>query len=192
MEVPTVLQPYLQKIQLEKLEWHQKQGGSLNTAWEWDLILILRLIGNSRVGIGNEEDFTNNVIDVDLSDVLSGLVMTVFTCLRKVEHDPSGHKKYKAYIAKVGDTQISVQVVIEEVKEAKIELDFLIATPIVELMTIFKSFYDEVLTGVTRFRVRSSLMKKSVKRDARGRVTQKEGSSDNTQSMAYSRRQISY
>ncbi|KAL4721101.1 hypothetical protein ACJJTC_018667 [Scirpophaga incertulas] len=93
-----------------------------------------------------EEDLSNNIVDVDLSDELAGILMTVFTCLRKEEHDSA----------------------VERVKADKIELDFLIATAIVELMTLFKSFFDEVRTGVTRFKVRASVAKRAVKRDASG------------------------
>lgn len=86
--------------------------------------------------------------------------MTVFTCLRKEENDNAGHLKYKAYISSVMGTQIAIQVIVEEVKVRKIELNFLVSTPIAELMTLFKAFFDEVSTGVTRFRVRAAVAKR--------------------------------
>lgn len=39
-----------------------------------------------------------------------------------------------------------------------------------EIVTLFRSFYDEVRTGVTRFRVRESVAKRGAKRDKDGKV----------------------
>lgn len=60
----------------------------------------------------------------------------------------------------------------------------MIATPIVELMTLFKAFFDEVRTGVTRFKVRASVAKKTVKRDSSGRPMGWKEDKDFTQSIS--------
>lgn len=74
--------------------------------------------------------------------------------------------RYKSYIATIDGVEVSIQSIIEDIKKANIELNFLVATPIVELMTLYKAMFDEVRTGVTRFRVRSSVAKRGVKRDS--------------------------
>lgn len=132
------------------------------------LEIIISKLGDGRIA-ALTKDTSLGIVDIDLSDELSGVLMTVFTCLRKEENDTAGHLKYKAYIAKVQGVDIAIQAIVEEVKSKKIELDFLVATPIVELMTLFKGLFDEVRTGVTRFRVRASVGKRSVKRDSSGR-----------------------
>lgn len=95
--------------------------------------------------------------------------MTVYTCLRKEENDPTGHQKYKAYTTKIAGVEISVQSVVEAVKERKLGINFLVATPIVELMTLLKGFFDEVRSRVTRFKVRTSVARRSLKRDSTGK-----------------------
>lgn len=122
-----------------------------------------------------KNDLSNSVIDIDLSDEISGVLMTVFTCLRKEENDTAGHNRYKAYTAKISGITVSIQSIIEKIKKLKIELNFLVATPIVEIMTLFKAFFDEVRTGVTRFKVRASIAKRAAKRDAEGKLITTQG-----------------
>lgn len=124
------------------------------------------------------------VIDLDLSDEISGFLMTVFTCLRKEENDKPGHLRFLAYTAKIGDTDITVKAVVEKVKAQNIKIDFLICTPIVELITLFRSFYDEVRTGVTRFRVRESVAKRGVKRTKEGKLVPTNRQQENTQNIS--------
>lgn len=84
--------------------------------------------------------------------------MTVFTCLRKEKSDNAGFNKYSAYKAKIGSTEITIGDIVNKIKSNEaLALDFMIATPIVELMTLFKASFDEVRTGVTRFRVRKDV-----------------------------------
>lgn len=87
------------------------------------------------------------IIDIDLSDEIAVFVMTVFTCLRKEEYDQPGHLRFLEYNAKIGGIDISVKGVVEKIKSRAIKLNFLICTPIVEIITLFRSFYDEVRTG---------------------------------------------
>lgn len=129
-------------------------------------------------------EITRGLIDIDVSDEIAGVLMTVFTCLRKEEHDTVGHLKYKAFNARIGGIEISIQAIVEKIKSSRIELDFLVATPIVEIMTLFKAFFDEVRTGVTRFKVRSSVAKRGAKRDSTGRLIGKGDQKDMTQSIA--------
>lgn len=60
----------------------------------------------------------------------------------------------------------------------------MVATPIVELLTLFRSFFDEVRTGVTRFKVRSSVAKRGYKRDATGKIIITAKGQENTQSIS--------
>lgn len=78
--------------------------------------------------------------------------------------------RFLAYTTKISEVEISVKSIVEKVKAAEIKLNFMIATPIVEIITIFKAFFDEVRTGVTRFKVRSSVAKRGFKRDKSGKV----------------------
>lgn len=58
--------------------------------------------------------------------------MTVFTCLRKELNDPAGHTKYKEFVAKAHGIDISIAAVVDKIKQKHIEINFMIATPIVE------------------------------------------------------------
>ncbi|CAG4948407.1 unnamed protein product [Parnassius apollo] len=103
------------------------------------LLKILDIIINE-LGPINEKSicdyFKNKVIDIDTSDELAGVSITVFTCLRKEENDPTGHTRYKGYVTKVMETQVAILTIVEKVKKVNIKLDFKVATPIVESMTI--------------------------------------------------------
>lgn len=74
--------------------------------------------------------------------------------------------------------------VIEKIKIQKIQINFLICTPIVELITLFRSFYDEVRTGVTRFRVRESVAKRGVKRTREGKSLPTTKQQESTQNIS--------
>lgn len=116
------------------------------------------------------EDISVFHIDLDISDEISGFLMTVFTCLRKEDNDKPGHNRFLQYTAKIDGVDVTVKSVVEKIKANKIELNFLVCTPIVELITLFRSFFDEVRTGVTRFRVRDSVAKKGLKRSRDGKA----------------------
>lgn len=73
-----------------------------------------------------------------------------------------------AYKASISGVEITIKSVIDKIKSKGIKLNFLVATPIVEIMTLFKASFDEVRTGVTRFKVRLSAAKRALKRDATG------------------------
>lgn len=52
-------------------------------------------------------------------------------------------------------------------------------------MTLFKAFFDEVRTGVTRFTVRTSVAKRTAKRDSEGKpVAWNIGSKEMTQNIS--------
>lgn len=122
-------------------------------------------------------------IDIDLSDEAAGILMTVFTCLRKEQGHQEGHLKYKGYSATLHGETIQIADVLEKVKNKGIILDFMVATPIVELMTLFKAFFDEVRTGVTKFKVRSSVLKRAVKRSSTGQVMGRQDIKESTQNI---------
>lgn len=130
------------------------------------------------------DEIRSNVFDLDKSDEVAGFLMTVFTCLRKFENDKPGYDRFLNYIAKIDGVDISVKSIVEKVNAQNIKINFLVATPIVELITLFRSFFDEVRTGVTRFKVRSSVAKKGIKRDAQGRVVVTNKGQENTQSIS--------
>lgn len=115
-------------------------------------------------------DTVGGIIYIDISDeIAGGVVMTVFTFLTKEENDAS-HQKYIAYTATIGGTTVNIQTIVEKIKTSGIKLNFLMATPIVELMTLFKSMFDEVGTGVTRLKVRKLVIINRLKRDHGGRI----------------------
>lgn len=113
------------------------------------------------------------VIDLDISDQISGVLFTVYTLLRRTQNSADfGNDKYRAYTAKIGDTDISIATIASEFKALNLQLDWMMATPIVNLLTAFKGFFDEVRTGVTKFQVRGDIATK-IKRartNATGRV----------------------
>lgn len=131
-----------------------------------------------------EDERAAFLVDLDLSDELSGFLMTVFTCLRKEENDKPGHLRFLEYTAKVAGVDIAVKTVVEKIKAMKIEINFLICTPIVEIITLFRSFYDEVRTGVTRFRVRESVAKRGVKRTRDGKLVPQLRIQEHTQNIS--------
>lgn len=154
------------RMEIEESKAREERDEEIKKLFMVMEIIIDKVGAINKSKIGKDLEIFN--VDLDTSDEIAGVLMTVFTCLRKEEYDPIGYKKYLDYMAKVRGVDISIQSVVEDVKNKSIKLNFLVATPIVELLTLFKSFFDEVRTGVTRFRVRSSMAKKSVKRDSSG------------------------
>lgn len=146
------------------------------------ITLIVNEMGEQKTSIINDL-MAKAIYDLDISDELSGFLMTVFTCLRKQENDDAGHQRFLGYVAKVDGVEISVKTIVENIKKDGIKLNFLVATPIVELLTLFRAFFDEVRTGVTRFKVRESVAKKGLKRDKSGKVLPSSKGEDRTQSM---------
>ncbi|CAH2230034.1 jg20244 [Pararge aegeria aegeria] len=151
------------------------------------LMNILDIILNER-GAENQlklcNDMNKFIFDIDLSDEVSGFLMTVFTCLRKEENDKPGHLRFMEYTAKVGGVEMSVKSVVEKIRAQNIKINFLICTPIVEIITLFRSFYDEVRTGVTRFKVRDSVAKRGVKRTKDGKMTSITKKQESTQNIS--------
>lgn len=145
-------------------------------------IIIFELGVEKRTKI--EASIYSKVIDIDLSDEISGFLMTVYTCLRKEENDKPGHMRFLEYTAKIDGIDVSVKSVVEKIKAQKIEINFLICTPIVEIVTLFRSFYDEVRTGVTRFRVRESIAKRGIKRTKDGKFVPVNKQNENTQNIS--------
>ncbi|KAJ8714285.1 hypothetical protein PYW08_007905 [Mythimna loreyi] len=145
--------------------------------------IIINKLGADKVRAIKEEN-SKFIVDIDLSDELSGFLMTVFTCLRKEENDKPGHLRFLEYSAKIDGLDISVKTVVEKIKAEKIEINFLICTPIVDIITLFRSFYDEVRTGVTRFRVRESMARRGVKRTREGKLIPTNKVQENTQNIS--------
>lgn len=121
---------------------------------------------------------------IAIINIIIGFLKTVFTCLRKEENDKPGHSRFLQYTDKIDGIDVTVKSVVEKIKTKKIEINFLICTPIVELITLFRSFYDEVRTGVTRFRVRESVAKRGVKRIKEGKLVPVNKQQENTQNIS--------
>lgn len=105
-------------------------------------------------------------IDLDISDQIAGFLSTVFTTLRKIENGGASARTYRDFKVTFGTSEITVNDVLEQCKDIK--LDFMIATPLMNLLTGFKLFFDEVRTGVTKFTIREDLARKGIKRKAGG------------------------
>lgn len=74
------------------------------------------------------------------------------------------------YEVKIVGQTLTVKGVVDKIKSANIRLYFLVATPIVEILTVFKGMFDEVRTGVTKFKVREDVARRAgTKRDKDGR-----------------------
>lgn len=170
-------------MEVEEAKKNEERDNEIKKLFQIVDIIIDRTGGEISRNIRAE--LLNYKIDIETSDEISGVLITVFTCLRKEENDKAGHLRYGGYIANVSGAQISIQSVVEEIKKRNIAINFLVATPIVELMTLFKAFFDEVRTGVTRFRVRASVVKRGVNRDSRDKpIGAKMEGKDVTQSIA--------
>lgn len=123
----------------------------------YDLI-VSKLPTNAK---GFEKIDQNDVIDLDISDQISGVLFTVYTLLRRTQNSADfGNDKYRAYTAKIGETDINIAAIATEFKALNLQLDWMMATPIVNLLTAFKGFFDEVRTGVTKFQVRGDIATK--------------------------------
>lgn len=123
----------------------------------YDLI-VSKLPTNAK---GFEKIYQNDVIDLDISDQISGVLFTVYTLLRRTQNSADfGNDKYRAYTAKIGETDINIAAIATEFKALNLHLDWMMATPIVNLLTAFKGFFDEVRTGVTKFQVRGDIATK--------------------------------
>lgn len=72
------------------------------------------------------KEISDEIIDVDFSDELAGILMTVFTCLRKEGNDPIGHQKYKTFTAVLKGVDISIQSLVEDIKAKGITINFII------------------------------------------------------------------
>lgn len=155
----------------EEMEVEELNRKTVERDTEIEKLLVLVDIIVAKLGKTMKDKISSMMLtgQIDLSDEISGFLMIVYTCLRKEENDPAGHLKYKAYSNKIAGVEIGVQSIVEAVKDRKLEINFLVATPIVELMTLCKGFFDEVRSGVTRFKVRTSVARKSLKRDSTGK-----------------------
>lgn len=111
------------------------------------------------------------VIDIDLSDEIAGMLSTIFTAMRKKAISVEAASKYLEYKAEISGTEISIKDIVTEAEAQGIDFDFMMATPIMNLLTCFKAFFDEVRTGVTKFQVREEVIKKSIKRRTGGQTT---------------------
>lgn len=160
------------------------------TEMDDEIVNLLKIVEIILYILGSNEksrvlrELESNLMDIDQSNDIAGVLMTVFTCLRQEINDPTGHLKCKSYTATIMDKDISIASIVDAVKERKIELNFMVATPIVDLMTLFKSCFDEVRTGVTRFKIRENVAKRSIKRDSQGKpIGRKDKSKEFTQNI---------
>lgn len=69
--------------------------------------IIIDELGGSKVA-SIRDNLQKWIIDIDLSDEISGFLMTVFTCLRKEENDKPGHMKFLDYTAKISVNKFQI------------------------------------------------------------------------------------
>lgn len=93
-----------------------------------------------KAGIVEETDSFN----LDTSDEIAGIVSTVFTGLRKSAKTKKIDDKFLKYQAPIGGALIGLEDIFSEFATAEHEFDFKVATPIMNLITGFKLFFDEV------------------------------------------------
>lgn len=80
--------------------------------------IVLELGVDKRAKI--RSNIERNIIDIDLSDEISGFLMTVYTCLRKEENDKPGHIRFLEYTAQISGIDVSVKSVVEKIRANKI------------------------------------------------------------------------
>ena len=130
----------------------------------YDLI-VSKLPEASKPIIESDNDV---VINIDLSNQISGVLATLFTCMRKADpKNKSGTAAiYELYEATIDNTKIKIKDLMTEASTMGLTPDFIVATPIMNLYTIFKCSFDEVSMGVTRFPVRDERGTSGIKRTA--------------------------
>lgn len=109
----------------------------------------------------DEYNFNKNIICIDLSDKISGVLFTVFTAMRKslivdVTKRGKAHTDDNISInGKNHEVHIIVTAVNERLRNNKI--DFTVATPLMNLMTSFMTLslsWNEIRTSCSKFQVR--------------------------------------
>lgn len=136
-----------------------------------DLILAKLPATIVTVGRADIDGKRSVVIDIDYSDDIAGILSTVFTAMRKKVISVDAAAKYLDYKATIETTEISIRDIVTEAETEGIAFDFMMAIPIMNLLTCFKAFFDEVRTGVTKFQVREEVVRKTMKRKPGGQGT---------------------
>lgn len=96
------------------------------------------------------------MIDIDKSNEISGILSTLYAHMRKMANTNAGSRgnDYGENVAKIGTRSHSIATLFTEYKKVAgyKQFDFIIATPIVDLLTAFKMSYDEVRLSCSKFK----------------------------------------
>ncbi|CAH1106857.1 unnamed protein product [Psylliodes chrysocephalus] len=97
------------------------------------------------------------VMDLDLSNEIAGLVSTIFTYMRKKNNPQVNTAKADTYEAKIRDVTFKIKEIGDIAIAELNHFDYMIATPIMNLLCAFKMSFDEVRVGTTKFMVRKDV-----------------------------------
>lgn len=150
-----------------------------------DLLFKIYSLIDDKLPIGikglNKINDNSLILDVDVSNQIAGFFSTLFTYLRKKKNSSDSATKYEEYTTTISGHNFKVKDVAAEVLQLGTEIDFMIATPIMNVITCFKPMFDEVRTGVTRFSLKGDKKKKR----------SSQGTSDNSQKGSNAKHSIS-
>uniref|UniRef100_A0A6M2DEG6 Uncharacterized protein n=1 Tax=Xenopsylla cheopis TaxID=163159 RepID=A0A6M2DEG6_XENCH len=127
----------------------------------------------------SRENMDGVIINVDISNQISRVLATVYTFLRKsdAKNTSNSSEKYKQYKAEIEGTTIQIEELAKLIVNSGIKLNFLVATPLMNLITNFKCCFDEVRTGVTKFPVKIDTKQPTKKRKLNAASTSSASSS---------------
>ncbi|KAL3286948.1 hypothetical protein HHI36_001434 [Cryptolaemus montrouzieri] len=98
----------------------------------------------------------NNVLYLDFSNELAGILFTLFSAVRRADNSSGTHQKYLSLDAKLLETPLKIADLETQWRATGVKFNFTIATPIVNMLTAFKCMFDEVRTGVTTFQYKKA------------------------------------
>lgn len=100
------------------------------------------------------------LIDLDNSNAAAGILSTVFTYLRKKQNNPTEAAKMLNLKTNVEGTIINISDIVKKFEEEGFEIDFLIATPLMNIFCAFKLAFDETRTGATKVMLKDDYLRK--------------------------------
>lgn len=100
----------------------------------------------------------NNEINLDQSNAYSGFLSTLYTYWRKnnnTDVNASGND-HAAALCSYGNTTYSVKDYSDKIKEMRPQIiwDFILATPLIDVLTAFRMTWDECRLSAARFRLK--------------------------------------